>query len=135
VTDHGDHTHSEHTYVFVPDAAVGADVETGDAQGKHHHSGDNAATVTAGYLDAETAPTGADMIAQLEYGDTDDLDTVASWTQIALVTLPAGSKSVKALLSVALPANRLIRFNVDQVGSTVAGADAACDMKVLRKLV
>jgi hypothetical protein len=127
---------SEHTYPFVPDAAQGEDIIVGDQQGILHHSGDQEETVTAVYLDSETAPTGASLIIELEYGDTDDLDTVGAWTRIDLVTLTATNKSVKdsSPTQATLPANRLIRLNVDQVGSTLTGADAAVHMKVLRKL-
>jgi hypothetical protein len=128
--------HSEHTYVFLPDAAKGADIAVGNQQGILHHSGDQEEMVTAVYLDSEAAPTGANLIVVLEYGDTDNLDTVGSWTTIDTVTLTATNKSVKdsTPTQATLPANRLIRMNVDQVGSTVAGADAAVHMKVKRKL-
>jgi hypothetical protein len=127
---------SEHTYVFVPDAAKGDDIAVGDQQGILHHSGDQEETVTAVYLDAETAPTGASLIIVVEFGDTDDLDTVGAWTTIDTVTLTATNKSVKdsTPTQATLPANRLIRMNVTQVGSTVTGKDAAVHVKVKRKL-
>jgi hypothetical protein len=127
---------SEHTYVFVPDAAKGDDIAVGDQQGILHHSGDQEETVTAVYLDAETAPTGASLIIVVEFGDTDDLDTVGAWTTIDTVALTATNKSVKdsTPTQATLPANRLIRMNVTQVGSTVTGKDAAVHVKVKRKL-
>lgn len=131
-------TYSLHTYVFVPDAGAGSDVSTGDGQGIHHHSGDNDETVVGWYIDSETAPTGDSLDIQLEFGNTDDLDTVASWTEIDAEVLAAGSKTVKltgSFTNGTITANRLIRMNVDQVGSTVPGKDVAIHLVVKRPLV
>ncbi|KKN62502.1 hypothetical protein LCGC14_0511180 [marine sediment metagenome] len=141
--DHGNHgvTHnlySVHTYVFVPDAAKGVDIAIGDQQSIVHHSGDNNETVIAWGIDAETAPTGASLNIQLEFGNTDDLDDVASWTEIDAEVLAISAKSVKftgSFTNATITANRLIRMNVDQVGSTVAGQDGSVWLRVKRPLV
>jgi len=131
--------YSVHTYVFVPDAAFDADVATGDQQGIVHHSGDNNETVIAWGIDEPTVSTGAALKIQLEFGNTDDLDTVASWTEIDIDDLPVGTKSVQFAVGVVtnstITANRLIRMNVDQVGSTIAGANASVWLRVKRPLV
>lgn len=128
---------SQHTYVFIPDAAFNADVVTGDAQGVHHHSGDATETVVAWYIDFETAPTGATIIIQLEYADTDDLDTAAVWTEIDREALPISAGSVKftgGFTNATIPANRLIRMNIDQIGSTAAGQNGAVHLLVERPM-
>ena len=127
---------SIYTHLWKPDAAVGVDVATGDAQGRHRHSGPAAEECVKLIIDFETAPTGADVIVELEHGDTNDLDTVASWTRLVLGTLPAGSKTVEitSFDVSTIPLDRLIRMNVDQVGSTVAGQNAAVHLEVRRPL-
>ncbi len=129
---------SPHTYVFVADADLDDDVATGDNQmGHFHHSYDAAETVKRIITEFETAPTGQAATIQLEYGDTDDLDTVSSWTEIDAVSHADGAKTIitTTFTNASIPANRLIRMNVDQVGSTVAGKNLTVHMQVLRPLV
>lgn len=123
-------------YVFTPDAELGADVATGDQQGVVLHSGDANETVVAIFTDAETAPTGAAMLLEIEFGNTDDLDTVASWTRIDQVSHTAGAKSIKdsSPAQGTITANRLLRLNVDQVGSGAAGQNVTVTMRVKRPL-
>jgi hypothetical protein len=127
---------SIHTYVWVPDAEFNADVSTGGAQGIHHHSGPTAEICVKLIIEFETAPTGADVIIELEHGDTNDLDTVASWTRLVLGTLPASAKTVEitSFDVSTIPLDRLIRMNVDQVGSTVAGQNGSVHLEVRRPL-
>lgn len=113
---------SRHTYVFVPNAAVDVAVVTGPQLVIHHTSATAEANIKA-WIDAGTAPTGASLIIDIEQGDTDDLDTVASWSQVVRLTLPAGQKSVSTTSWTipTLTADRLLRINVIQVGSTEPG--------------
>ena len=105
--------------------------------GHFHHSYDAAETVKRIITEFETAPTGQAATIQLEYGDTDDLDTVSSWTEIDAVSHADGAKTIitTTFTNASIPANRLIRMNVDQVGSTVAGKNLTVHMQVLRPLV
>lgn len=127
---------SIHTYVWVPDAEFDADVATGDAQGIHHHSGPAAEECVKLIIEFETAPTGAAITIELEYGDTNDLDTVASWTRIVLGTLAISAKTVEitSFDVSTIPLDRLIRMNVDQVGSTIAGQNGSIHLEVRRPL-
>lgn len=105
-------------YVFVPDAAAGADVDTGNQQGAIHHSGPDGDTATRLYVDCETAP-GTSVVVTVQYGNTDDLDTVASWTTIATVTASGKTTIQNSMSNASIPADRLIRMNV----GTITGTD------------
>ncbi len=117
--------------IFSPDVARDIDVAVGDQQGPVYHSGNVAETVHSIYLDAGVAPTDASLICEIEYGDTDDLDTVAVWTLVDTITLATTVQSVKetTFTDPDIPANRLIRFNVTQVGSTEPGENVSCIVK------
>lgn len=131
--------YSPHTYVFPASAALNRNVTVGDQQGGFvHHSYDSAETVKRIVTEFGTAPTGQDAIIQLEYGDTDDMDTVGSWTEIELQTHTDGAKTVSAtsgFTNATIPANRVIRMNLDQRGSTVKGQNLTAHLQVLRPLV
>jgi len=86
--------YSLHTYFNAPDANVGDVVTAGDAQGLILHSGPAAETAIRLRVDAETAPGASGLPVTWQYGDTDDLDTVASWTTIATVTLSSFRSSL-----------------------------------------
>lgn len=128
---------SQVTYVWGSDSAIGADVATGDAQGAlYHHSGNQTEDVRKIVTDFETAPTGSAATIQLEYGDTDDLDTVASWTEIDSISHTAGAKTIlthAGFTNDTIPANRLIRMNLDAVGSTEPGEDLHVHLMVKRQ--
>ncbi len=130
---------SPHTYVFPADADLDEDVAVGDQQGGfNHHSYDSAETVKRIITEFETAPTGADAKIQLEYADGEDWDTLAWGTEIDLITHAAGQKTVittSGFTNASIPANRSVRMNVDQVGSTVAGKNLTVHVEVLRPLV
>jgi hypothetical protein len=119
----------QYRYIGFPDAGFAADIGTGDAQGVIHHSNEIGVNETAivWRIDARTAPTGSGITVQWEHGDTNDLDTVASWTDIDTDTLPAGSKSASfaVFTNGTIPSQRLIRFNIDAVGSTVPGQNVS----------
>ena len=132
-----DNAFSVYTYGFVPDAAKGVDVATGDGQGVPRHSGPATETIIAWGIDFEVSPTGQDIIIQLEYGSTEDLDTPPTWTEIDRDNLTAGQKSIKftsGFTNGTIPANRLIQFNIDQVGTTAKGQDGSAWLMVKRPL-
>jgi len=104
--------YSLHTYFNAPDANVGDVVTAGDAQGLILHSGPAAETAIRLRVDAETAPGASGLPVTWQYGDTDDLDTVASWTTIATVTLSSEkSTSTTTMTNATIPAARLMRTN------------------------
>lgn len=106
-------------YVFAPDAAPGATIIAGDGQGNFYHSGPAAETATKLYVDAETAPGASGLPVTVAYGDTNDLDTVASWTTIATLTLSSEkSSSTTSMTNATIPADRLIRLSVGTIVGT-----------------
>jgi len=120
-------------YVFLPDAAVGATIVAGDQQGAIHHSGPNAETALRLYIDAETAPGASGLPITIQFGDTDDLDTVASWTTIVTGTLSSQkSDKTDSMSQATIPANRLIRMNIGTIVGTPA--DATITLRVKRPL-
>ena len=129
--------HNVWKYHYTP--GVHENVTVGDNQaGVFHHSYDNAETVKRLITEFEVAPTGSAATIQLEYGDTDDLDTVASWTEIESQSHTASAKTIIATSSFtnsSIPANRLIRMNVDAVGSTEPGENLTVHLQTLRPLV
>jgi len=105
---------SYHQYVFHPDNYDAP--ETGDGQGPLHLSGPYDETVAKISLMCKTAPDG-NLTIQLEYGNTGDLDTVASWTEIDTDT-NASVKQVDittGFTNATIPAGRLIRCNWDAI--------------------
>jgi hypothetical protein len=124
--------YSVHQYVFAPDAAPGAVVTTADGQGMPQHSGPDGDTAFWLKVDAKTAPGAGGLVVTIQYGDTDDLDTVASWTTIATYTL-ASEKSHKqaSMTNAAIPAERALRCNWTADG---VAKDATVTLFVLRPL-
>ena len=121
-------------YTNIPDAAVGAVVTAGDGQGIIHHS---YRSITLGgeialrlFIDAKVAPGASGLPVTWQYGDTDDLDTVASWTEIGTKTLSSEKSTTQVIASVAIPEGRLIRTN----WGTIVGSpsDASTILEVLR---
>src|SRR3990172_5565529 len=99
-------------YVNVPDAAPATTLVAGDAQGLVLHSGASNETAIKLFVDAETAPGASGLPVTWQYGDTDDLDTVASWTTIATLTLSSEkSTSTTTMTNATIPAARLMRTN------------------------
>ena len=137
-----DHTHastglqggalySRAKYVNVPDAAAGATVVAGDQQGAIFHSGPNAETADALEVDAETAPGASGLPVTWQYGDTNDLDTVASWTTIATYTLSSEkSNRTTTMTNASITANRLIRTNWGTIVGTPKEATTTLHVKV-----
>jgi hypothetical protein len=120
-------------YVFVPDAAPAAVITAGDQQGNIYHSGPVGETAFRLLVDAETAPGASGLPITIQYGDTNDLDTVANWTTIATYTLSSEKSHIQDTMSAAsIPADRLLRMNV----GTIVGspADATITLRVKRPL-
>lgn len=127
--------YSVHQYIFTPDAAPGADIATGDQQGNIYVSGPTAETVKRIVSICETAPVTTAATFELEYGSTEDLDTPPTWTRIDLFSHTAGQKTVLSTSfdQTSIPAQRLIRMNVDAAGGTPA-KDSTLIMEVWRPL-
>lgn len=121
-------------YVFVPDASAGSTITAGNQQGMVLHSGPNSEIAVRLYVDAETAPGASGLPITLQYGDTDDLDTVVTWTTIATLTL-SSQKSVftTVMATYLIPGNRLLRMNI----GTIVGspADASITLRAHRRTV
>jgi len=114
-------TRHVYRYLNVPNAAVAAVVVAGDAQGAYHHSGPVAEMADKLWVDAKTAPGASGLPVTWQYGDTDDIDTVASWTEIATYTLSSEKSNFTLTMTNRLiPANRLIRTN----WGTIVGSPA-----------
>lgn len=119
-------------YGFAPDAAPQTDVANGDQQGSIWHSGPVDETATLLYCDAETA-AGTSVTVTIQYGDTNDLDTVASWTTIATKAMAGMSDSQSTMTNAAIPASRLIRFNVTSISGS-APRDMTVTLEVRRPI-
>lgn len=120
-------------YVFTPDAAPAAVIVAGDQQGNIYHSGPNPETAFRLLVDAETAPGASGLPVTIEYGDTNDLDTVASWTTIATYTLSSEKSNLQdSMTNASIPANRLIRGNWGTIVGTPK--DATATLRVKRPL-
>lgn len=136
IAAHRDHVHGRESYatqasnlkqyvrfINAPDAAPGALIQAGNQQGNIFHSGPNGFTATKLYVDCETAPGASGLPVTWEYGDTNDLDTVASWTTIATLTLSSEkSSSTTSMTNATVPADRLVRTNY----GTIVGSPADC---------
>jgi hypothetical protein len=120
-------------YVFAPDAAPGATITAGDQQGGTYHSGPSAETAIRLLVDAETAPGANGLPITVQYGDTNDLDTVTTWTTIATYTLSSEKSGYTDTMSNAsIPSNRVIRMNVGTIVGTPA--DASITLRCKRPL-
>lgn len=110
-------------FVWAPDAGPATTISAGNQQGNIFHSGPLGFTAVTLYVDAETAPGAAGLPITIEYGDTNDLDTVASWTTVATYTL-SSEKSNKqtTMTNAAVPADRLLRMNVGTIVGSPADA-------------
>ena len=116
-------TRHVYRYLNVPNAAVDAVVVAGDAQGVYYHSGPVAEMADKLYVDAKTAPGASGLPVTWQYGDTDDLDTVVSWTEIATYTLSSEKSNFTLTMTNRLiPANRLIRTNWGTIVGSPANA-------------
>ncbi len=120
--------YSYHQYVFHPDNYDAP--ETGDGQGPLHLSGPYDETVAKISLMAKTAPDG-NLTVQVEYADTGDLDTAASWTEIEAVTNASAKQTdvTSGFTTGTIPAGRLIRCNWDAINGA---ADAYVILGVWR---
>lgn len=120
-------------YANVPDATPGATITAGDAQGAIYHSGPSAETAIKLFVDAETAPGASGLPVTWQFADTDDLDTAASWTTIATLTLSSEkSSSTTSMTDASITANRLMRTNWGTIVGTPK--DATTELRAKRPL-
>lgn len=120
-------------YLFQPDTAPGQNVTAQTAK-TYHHSGPSAETADALYVDAVTAPGASGLPITVAYADTNDLDTAASWTTIATVTLSSEKSTLQtSMTNASIPANRLIRMVVGTIVGTPQ--DVTANLRVKRPLV
>jgi hypothetical protein len=125
--------YSSHTYVFVPDAGATETIVAGDGQGIYHHSGPNDETAVALEVDADTAPGDDGLPITIAYADTNSLDTLTTWTTIAMITLSLQkSDRTTTMINETIPANRLLRLSVGTIVGTPK--KAAIHLHVMRPL-
>lgn len=90
-------------------------------------------TISKCYVNVKTAPTGASLIIDIDKST----DNGATWTSIwntnqanrATVAASALAGTQTSFDTTALAEGNLLRVNIDQVGSTVAGADLTVTVK------
>jgi len=117
--------YSVHDHIFAPNAAPGATVASGTAQGLYHHSGPDGETAVRLYVDAKTAPGASGLPVTVQFGDTDDLDTVSAWTPIVGWTLSSEKSHYNdSMISGTIPANRLLRADWGAIVGTPTDAQA-----------
>lgn len=91
-------------------------------------------TITEAYAVVKTAPTGASILIDVEYSTDDG----ATWTSIwdndqgDRLTIAASSKDDDQTTfdTTSIASGSLLRIAVDQVGSTIAGADLTVTVKL-----
>ena len=117
---------------FTPNAAVGAavgDASSTNPQGFIIHSGPDGETAIKFHIDAEAV--GTSLTGLVAYGDTNSLDTVATWTTIATLSITTSkSNSTTSMTNAAIPADRLIAFFVTAVSGTYTDLTASLQTKV-----
>lgn len=115
----------------VPDAAFDAVITAGDMQGKVLHSDPSGETAYSLEVDSETAPGASGLPVTWKYGDTNDLDTAASWTTIATITL-SSEKSLRttSMTNAAIPASRLVQMNIGTIVGSPKNAGSSLWVKV-----
>lgn len=117
--------YQRHKYGNVPDAAVGATVTAGDAQGRIWHSNSQGEVARKLFVDAETAPGASGLPCTWQYGDTNDLDTVSSWTVIATATLSSEKSTEQTTMTnSSIPASRLLRTDWGTIVGTPKDASS-----------
>lgn len=86
-----------------------------------------ALTIEKAYLAIKTAPTGADLIIDINKNGT----SIWSSTQANRVKITAGNTtgSQTSFDTTSLAEGDLLTIDVDQVGSTVSGADITIELK------
>jgi hypothetical protein len=96
---------------------VDGDIAVGDGQGATPYLEDTVDKVRIRAA-ADTAPAGAGLIAEVNHS-TDR----SAWTPVGTVTIAAGTTTGATELSAGTLAPGWYRLDVNQVGSTTAGAD------------
>jgi len=91
-----------------------------------------AVTAIEAYAAIKTAPTGAALTIEIEKSS----NLGGAWSTVvssAALQIAAGAQEGEATgLSVSIAKNDILRINIDQVGSTVAGADLSVVLKVIK---
>lgn len=90
-------------------------------------------TISKAYLNVKTAPTGADLIIDIDKSTDNGQTWVSIWntTQANRVKIVAGSfaGTQTSFDTTSLAEGNLLRVNVDQVGSSNPGADLTITLK------
>lgn len=93
-----------------------------------------ARTISEVYAVVKTAPTGASLIVDVEVSEDDGVTWTSIWntTTANRITIAASSKSDNqtSFDTTSISSGSLLRIAVDQVGSTVAGADLTVTVKL-----
>lgn len=93
-----------------------------------------ARTITEAYAVVKTAPTGASLIVDIEYSTDDGANWTSIWntTTANRLTIAASAKDddQTAFDTTSIASGSLLRIAIDQVGSTVAGADLTVTLKL-----
>ena len=84
-------------------------------------------TITKAYANVKTAPTGADLIVDININGT----SIWATTQANRLTIAAGATTgtQTSFDTTALTEGDIITIDVDQIGSTVAGSDLTITLK------
>src|SRR3990167_766560 len=85
-----------------------------------------AVTITEVYLEVKTAPTGAAIIVDVNKNGTTLFTTQSNRPQIAISATTGTSTTIE---NNALAAGDLLVVDLDQVGSTIAGADLSVHIR------
>lgn len=83
-------------------------------------------TIVQGYLYCKTAPTGDDLIVDINKNGTSVFSTPPQ--------INDGATSGSATSSTALASGDVLTVDIDQVGSTIAGADLTIHLRVEQKV-
>lgn len=118
------------TFIWTPDAAPQGAVTAGNQQGNIYHSGPDGCIAETLYVDCETAPGASGLPITIQYGDTNSLDTVATWTQLATITL-SSVKSGYTTVNLSVPANVLLRMNVGTIVGSPADVNVSLETRAV----
>src|SRR3990167_7415177 len=104
-----------HTYIFLPNAGDGV-VVAGDGQ-DYHISGPADEIAFKLYVTIKTAPLASGLPVTIQYGDTDDLDTVTWGTTIATITGTTNDNTVSTttMTTQRIPAFSIMRLNIGTI--------------------
>lgn len=118
-------------HICTPDAAPGEAITAGDQQGMVWSSGPDGETAFRLQAHCETAPGASGLPITVQYGDTNDLDTVTAWTTIATLTLSSEKSALTdTMTNASIPADRVMRMNVGTIVGTPKDATITLWTKV-----